>query len=124
MAVQYAKVLGIPSSKAINADSTNGNNAAVGDAAVGVLFVTTLLVAFGFIANLLGLEILPSVDNRGIGSPLSIQEVQRLKQDEQLKRTNLDGDQPARQWEELGNEERREEAALMRIIQGQDIRLQ
>lgn len=128
-AVQYSKVLvdnedsniSIVESEIVN----NSSNNAIGSAAVGTLFVAGLLIAFGFVANIMGLEVLPSGanDNRGIGSPLSTEEVQRLKQDEQLKRTTVDGEQ-SREWEELGMEERREEAALMRIIQGQDIRLQ
>jgi len=121
-AIQYGKVLSDDTNtEAADVDTSTSNNA-VGDAAVGTLFVTVLLIAFGFVANLMGFEILSSADNRGVGSPLSIQEVQRLEQDEQLKRTDLDGDQQTRQWEDLGMEERREEAALMRIIQGQDVR--
>ena len=73
----------------------------------------------------MGLEVLPSsaTDNRGVGTPLSIEEVLRLKEDEKLKRSNIDGEQTTRPWEELGDEERREEAALMKIIQGQDVRI-
>ena len=80
----------------------------------------------------MGLELLPSNDNRGIGMPLSTEELQRLKQDEQLQRTDIDGQKSiegagaggSRQWEDLNAEERREEVALMKIIQGRDFRLQ
>jgi hypothetical protein len=73
----------------------------------------------------MGFEVLPSsaTDNRGVGAPLSVEEVLRLKEDEKLKRSRIDGEQTTRQWEELGDEERREEAALMKIIQGQDVRI-
>jgi hypothetical protein len=92
----------------------------------GVL--TFLLIAILGIANLLGLAVSSSgIDNGGIGAPLSSQELQRLQQDEALKRTDLDagvGGGGERQWSDLNSEELREEAALMKIIQGETVRLQ
>lgn len=83
----------------------------------------------------MGLEVSPvgSSDNRGMGTPLSQEELQQLQYDETLQRTDLDGggrkeagignDASIRAWEDLTDEERREEAALMKIIQGQDVRI-
>ena len=102
------------------------------DVAIGSSLVGAVLFLLVGVANMMGLELVPSDDNRGIGTPLSIQELNRLKEDEILKRTDLDGDgdgdgQPlgsgVRQWNDLTFEERREEVALMKIIQGQNGRL-
>jgi hypothetical protein len=124
--VQYCRSLGDKESDSSSraAATTTISNDASSNIVIGTSFVVMLLLVFSFVGNLMGLELMPSNDNRGIGTPLSIQEVQRLKQDEQLKRMDLDGKGIERQWEDLGMEERREEAALMKIIQGQDIRLQ
>ena len=129
-ATQYAKVLGSATESntandQIATDSSENNNTTITGTVIAALFTAFLLVAFGFIANFMGLEVLPSsaTANRGVGTPLSIEEVLSLKEDEKLKRSDIDGEQLSRQWEELGDEERREEAALMKIIQGQDVRI-
>jgi hypothetical protein len=129
-ATQYAKKLGsaTESNRAndnIATDSSEKNNSAITGIAIAALLSTFILAAFGFVGNFMGFEVLPSsaTDNRGVGAPLSVEEVLRLKEDEKLKRSNIDGEQTTRQWEELGDEERREEAALMKIIQGQDVRI-
>jgi hypothetical protein len=101
-----------------------------------VVFFLSSILAFAIgVANLLGLEVSPvgSSDNRGIGIPLSQEELYKLQQDETLQRTDLDGnagpvasvdtDASIRAWDDLTDEERREEAALMKIIQGQDVRI-
>jgi len=77
------------------------------------------------VANVMGFELIPSDYNGGIGTPLSTQELQFLEQEEQLKRTDIDSQQTKgiRQWNDLSSEEQREEAALMKIIQGEDVRL-
>ncbi len=129
-ATQYAKKLGsaTESNRAndnIATDSSEKNNSAITGIAIAALLSTFILAAFGFVGNFMGFEVLPSsaTDNRGVGAPLSVEEVLRLKEDEKLKRSRIDGEQTTRQWEELGDEERREEAALMKIIQGQDVRI-
>lgn len=128
-ATQYAKVLDSATESNIAADdkivTENNNSSTIAGTAIAALFTTFLLVSFGFIANFMGLEVLPSpaTVNRGVGTPLSIEEVWRLKEDEKLKRSDIDVKQTNRQWEELGDEERREEAALMKIIQGEDVRI-
>lgn len=111
------------------------NGALIQDAAIALSFLGTIAIALFSIANFMGLELIPSNDgnNRGIGSPLSVQELASLKQDEKLQRTDLDGGSQGgvsnqmidggRQWNELTYEERQEEGALMKIIQGQDVRL-
>lgn len=97
------------------------------DVAVAASFLAVLFLALIGISTFMGLELIPSSDNRGIGSPLSVQELELLKQDEKLQRTDLDGEQTTnpggRQWKDLSFEERQEEGALMKIIQGQDARL-
>mmetsp|Transcript_5479 Transcript_5479/g.6403 ORF Transcript_5479/g.6403 Transcript_5479/m.6403 type:complete len:386 (-) Transcript_5479:7-1164(-) len=104
--------------------STNGE---IQDVAVAASFLTVLFLALIGISSFMGLELIPSSDNRGIGSPLSVQELELLRQDEKLQRTDLDGGQTTnpggRQWKDLSFEERQEEGALMKIIQGQDARL-
>lgn len=71
-------------------------------------------------AQFMGLDVF-SDSNSGLGSPLSSEELNRLRQDERLQRTTLD-EADERQWQDLSPEEQREEVALMKIIQGQDIR--
>ena len=92
-----------------------------------------LLLAFIGVTSFMGLELIPSSnDNRGVGSPLSIQELQILRQDEKLQRTDLDGSNNngdgtgggvIRQWSDLSVEERQEEIAMMKIIQGKNSRI-
>mmetsp|Transcript_3209 Transcript_3209/g.7135 ORF Transcript_3209/g.7135 Transcript_3209/m.7135 type:complete len:404 (+) Transcript_3209:625-1836(+) len=118
-----------------SSDGANINNdALIQDAAIALSFLGTIAIALFSIANFMGLELIPSNNgNRGIGSPLSVQELESLKQDEKLQRTDLDGGRPGRsnqkmidggrQWNDLSYEERQEEGALMKIIQGQDVRL-
>lgn len=102
----------------------------INDTILGTALTTGLLLfaaAVVGVTSFMGLEFIPSDDNRGIGTPLSIQELQRLREDEKLQRTDLDGDMAnlgnVRKWSDLSNEERQEEAAMMKIIQGQDTRL-
>jgi len=94
--------------------------------AIAATLFAFLLVAIVGVVNFMGLDLIPGNDNGGIGTPLSVQELERLRQDERLQRTNLDGKyvKGERQWEDLGPEEIREETALMKIIQGQGIRAQ
>jgi hypothetical protein len=88
-----------------------------------------------------------TVINRGLGRPLTTQDLSQLIQDERLQRTFLDDNgggtsnpakgndgssgssssrrisEDGREWEELSLEERREELALLQVIQGQTIRV-
>ena len=110
-----------------------GTGAAAADAAVALsLALTGLALLLGGVAALLGLDVGGgSADNRGIGAPLTREELVRLREDERLQRTDLDGgsgggegrEGGARRWEDLRNEERREEEALLQIIQGRDVRI-
>jgi len=103
---------------------------------LGVLVFNLYNIVFG-IEQLWG-----SIDNGGIGTSLSTENLKELLRNEELGRTNLDdtdniattaakniGDgivtkvKAVRQWEDLSSEELREEQALMKIIQGQTIRL-
>lgn len=90
------------------------------------LVLTFLLVVVLGVANLLGLDVgTNGIDNNGIGTPLSTQELVRLQEDERLQRTGLDsGLNTERQWKDLNAEELREEQALMKIIQGENVRIQ
>jgi len=105
---------------------------------VGAAFLTVILAFIG-ITSFMGLELIPSSNNnRGAGSPLSVQELQILRQEEKLQRTDLDGrqannnndgdandgDRGVRQWSDLSSEEKQEEMAMMKVIQGQNSRLQ
>jgi hypothetical protein len=66
-----------------------------------------------------------SIDNGGIGTSLSTQNLEELIRNEKLGRSGLDdgiGSDTTRQWEDLSSEELREEQALMKVIQGQYIR--
>jgi hypothetical protein len=94
-------------------------------ASVATLFFIGYLV-FNLYSNVFGIEQLwGSIDNGGIGTSLSSQNLQELIRDEKLGRSVLDdgfGSGRARQWEDLSPEELREEQALMKVIQGQSIR--
>lgn len=89
--------------------------------AAGVLVL--LVVAFTSVPQFMGIDVYSDANNRGLGSPLSSQELNRLQQDEGLQRTQLDEGENERQWQDLAQEEQKEELALMKIIQGQDIRV-
>ena len=84
------------------------------------------LLVFHLYRNVFGIEQLwGSADNGGIGTSLSTQNLEELVRDERLGRTGLDGGTSSaavREWQDLSDEELREEQALMRVIQGQDIR--
>lgn len=138
--VQYGKELvgpdGESGGKALAAAAAipgGGTGAAAADAAVALsLALTGLALLLGGVAALLGLDVGGgSADNRGIGAPLTREELVRLREDERLQRTDLDGgsgggegrEGGARRWEDLRDEERREEEALLQIIQGRDVRI-
>ena len=135
--VQYGKELvgpdGESGGKAAAAIPGGGTGAAAADAAVALsLALTGLALLLGGVAALLGLDVGGgSADNRGIGAPLTREELVRLREDERLQRTDLDGgsgggegrEGGARRWEDLRDEERREEEALLQIIQGRDVRI-
>lgn len=143
---QYYKVLGRDGSTSwkreagvARAAETAGTNVGGFNARAAAVATVALSLILGLalgVASLLGLDVSPvassSGDNRGVGTPLSREEMQRLLQDETLQRTDLDGlvetgssasHTAIRAWEELSDEERREEAALLKIIQGQDVRI-
>ena len=61
-------------------------------------------------------------DNRGLGSPLTTQELRQLQKDESLQRRSLSDMQEERDKDAL-LEDAREDVALLRVITGQDIRL-
>jgi hypothetical protein len=82
----------------------------------------TFLGALWTIVQVLGLDasISSSSMNRGIGTPLTTQELGSLMQDETLKRTTLLDDESSSvsKLEDL-----REDDAMMKIITGQDVRM-
>ena len=88
--------------------------------------VSIAWLVFNLYVNVFGIEQLwGSVDNGGVGTSLSSQNLEELIRDEKLGRSGLDdafGSATTRQWEDLSPEELREEQALMKIIQGQSIR--
>mmetsp|Transcript_33261 Transcript_33261/g.50167 ORF Transcript_33261/g.50167 Transcript_33261/m.50167 type:complete len:356 (-) Transcript_33261:2170-3237(-) len=127
-ASQYRKVLPLSdnsddvTSKGLKKRRIGSNVAAI----ISIFGVGAALVFAITVANVMGFELIPSNnDNRGIGTPLSTQELQILKEEEQLQRTDIDSQQTKeiRNWNDLSSEEKREEAALMKVIQGQDVRL-
>jgi hypothetical protein len=125
--------------KKVNDDSKSatGTEATLTAAALLSALVLFCALVVGGVANLMGFDLSPAMMrssagdyNRGMGTPLSIQELQRLQRDETLQRTDLDANNnnggqtsAARSWEDLSPEERREEAALIKIIQGQEVRI-
>lgn len=84
-------------------------------------------LVFNLYSNVFGIEQLwGSVDNGGVGTSISSQYLEQLIQDEKLGRSGIDedtGSVTVRQWEELSPEELREEQALMKLIQGQSLRV-
>lgn len=97
--------------------------------AIGVGLLGMVLVGWASLAQFMGLDTMLPISsetealNRGLGRPLSSQDVEQLLKDEQLKRTTLDDSARNREWKDLGLEEKREEMALMQIINGQNIRI-
>lgn len=85
--------------------------------------VVLLVVAFTSVPQFMGIDVFSGADNRGLGSPLTVEELNRLRQDERMQRTELDEGGKERQWLDLSPEEQKEELALMKVIQGQDIRV-
>lgn len=126
--VQYYKLVGSRSVVKIDAEeSLSRTNGGFQDVTIAAAVLTAIFLALVGVATFMGFELIPSSDNRGIGSPLSVQELRILRQEEKLQRTDLDGGQTVneggRQWTDLSFEERQEEGALMKIIQGKDARL-
>jgi hypothetical protein len=90
----------------------------VREAVVAVVLVFGLIVTIQAVAQFMGLDVWSETNSR-LGMPLSTQELERLRQEEGLQRTSLnDGE-----WQDLSPEEQQEELAIMKIIQGEDIRL-
>lgn len=136
-AAQYGKQLSISATDTTLKDATNLGkssivsseskpNTAMVDAIFGTSIIAALTLCLFGIATFLGLDPLQSAENRGIGSPLSIEELRTMREDEKLQRTDIDGDRNAqqRQWKDLSREELNEEIALMKVIQGDSVRMQ
>eukprot|EP00977_Amphora_coffeiformis_P004709 scaffold1007_cov176-Amphora_coffeaeformis.AAC.15 len=125
--IQYAKRLigrqqkgaerAVANAKETNSMPTDGLAEALIAGVLVVMFIATTSVA-----QFMGLDVF-SDSNQGLGSPLSSQDLNRLQQEERLQRTKLDEVGRERQWQDLSLEEQREELALMKVIQGQDIRV-
>jgi len=91
------------------------------------------VLVFNLYSTVFGIEQLwGSIDNGGIGTSLSTENLKELLRNEELGRSTAaknigDGivikGEAMRQWEDQSFEELREEQALMKIIQGQTIRL-
>lgn len=99
--------------------TANGNVIAAATGTAALLFLAAL---WGIIHGM-GLDASMSLAstsiNGGIGTPLTTQELNRLMQDETLKRTTL-GDEK----DQGGSlEDLREDDAMMKIITGQDVRI-
>lgn len=129
--VQYGKMLngsnGQVTRKNEEVTLKSRNNSQLRDATIVASLIGFITLALFSVGTFMGLELMPSSDNRGIGSPLSVQELAIMRQEEKLQRTDLDGGQVSyeggRQWKDLSFEERQEEGALMKIIQGQNSRI-
>lgn len=113
----------------ILSDATMAETIPEGNWIVPAIVATVLALGFlifNLYINVFGIEQLwGSSDNGGLGTSLSTQNLQELIRNEELGRTGLDdgiGSPISRQWEDLSPEELREEQALMKVIQGQDIR--
>ena len=102
--------------------------------------LTLGVLVFNLYNNVFGIEQLwGSNDNGGIGTSLTTENLQELIRNEELGRSSLldaadniggggdivtkGAEDMVRNWEDLSPEELREEQALMKIIQGQTIRL-
>lgn len=100
----------------------------IAEAVVAAILTIAIIAAVTSVGTLMGLDVDPLIgatDNRGIGAPLTTQELGSLLRDETLQRTDIDGSNTGetRQWQDLNAEEQREEAALMNVISGKDVRL-
>ena len=124
--VQFRKRLDTPKTPSARYDRNMEEQPAQGllegvQEAVLAGFLVLVFVASTAVAQFMGLDVF-SNQNSDLGSPLTSQELSRLRQDEQLKRTTLDQAED-RQWQDLSMEEQREEVALMQVIQGRNIRV-
>jgi len=125
--IQYFKLVDVDRRDAVDLNGEGRADNIFVDTAIIAGFLAILCSALLGIGSFLGLELMPTSDNRGIGTPLSVQELEVLRQEEKLHRTDLDGGPTGmageRQWKDLSFEERQEEGALMKIIQGLDTRV-
>jgi hypothetical protein len=143
----------VQSDSSTTVNSSNSNSSVLSEVALAVVLFAGLLSGgtalvgqfLGFDTSLSSLEISGSGSssasaaiNRGLGRPLSTEDLGQLLQDEQLQRTTLDGgdsnggsigsvsgsrSDDGREWKDLSLEERREELALLQVIQGQNVRV-
>jgi len=149
-AIQYAKDLSMERDSAVSTTprtersrDDNTQNDALIASGLAAIAISIILGAWFAIAQFMGLDTTLLDDmssssssygggaavnvNRGLGRPLSKEDLNQLLQDEQLKRKTLDSDDSGsnagRDWKDLTVEERREEMALLQVIQGQNIRV-
>jgi len=124
--IQYVKQLKTTTNDAKDTQIINGmpSDGFVEALAAGIV-VIILLITTTLIAQLMGIDTFSNA-NQQLGTPLSTEELNRMQQDERLQRTELDdgmGVGRERQWQDLSSEEQWEEIALLKVIQGQDIRI-
>ena len=87
-------------------------------ASLTALVLVLAVVLYQLYSTVFGLEqFWGSEDNGGLGTALSTQQVEEL-----LRNEHDAGTTTTRSWENLSLEELREEQALLKIIQGQDLR--
>ena len=143
-----SRTLGTPTAAVVEPPSSTTTSSSLSEVAVAVaILVGIIWGGTASVGQLLGFDMSLNDSsainvnvNRGLGRPLSTEDLGQLLQDEQLQRTTLDGDdgnnrnpkdvtasnsqsEDGRDWKDLSLEERREELALLQVIQGQNLRL-
>uniref|UniRef100_A0A7S1YU63 Uncharacterized protein n=2 Tax=Ditylum brightwellii TaxID=49249 RepID=A0A7S1YU63_9STRA len=145
-ALQNRKVSSITTKQANTISANNSNNAEeettsnLAGSAIAIGALGFLLGGFISVAQFIGFDTTVASDNffsspttpdmdqinRGLGRPLSSEDLGQLLQDEKLQRKTLDAAANSgggREWKDLSLEEQREEMALLQIINGQDVRI-
>lgn len=115
---QYQKTMEQENSQSLVSNAPSGGTDVSVPIGPAILVGGVLALCLYGVSQFLGLEWEADTTNGGFGSPLSVQELERLQLDEQLERTSLEEGE----WNDLTDEQRQEEAALMKVIQGKEIR--
>lgn len=112
------KLCGIERKTDVDPATTAHNTDWILPASLTALVLVLAVVLYQLYSTVFGLEqFWGSEDNGGLGTALSTQQVEEL-----LRNEHDAGTTTTRSWENLSLEELREEQALLKIIQGQDLR--
>ena len=125
------KLFGIERKTDVDPATTANNTDWILPASLTALVLVLTVVLYQLYSTVFGLEqFWGSEDNGGLGTALSTQQVEELLWNEHLGRSAAGlegivddaGTTTTRSWEDLSLEELREEQALLKLLQGQNLR--